>query len=179
MPRDKSPLMSEPNAAGMGGGDSPRLVIDGAGAMNQCIERLFLACRRCLLVRARRLDFDFYFSDAFGECCQSIITGDLHNEILFLIEDDKYLMHANARLVALARRFSSYIKVKVVPEECIERDEMFIVQDSSGYLHQPNVDFARGVLDTADRGAASRLERRFRGLWERSAEPPELFVAGL
>lgn len=171
--------MTDDDTVKLGGDGSPRLVIDGAGAMNESIERLFLGCQRSLRVRAKRLDFDFYFSDTFTECCQSIITRNRRNELMFLVEDEKYLMRANARLLALARQFSTFIKIKVIPEEYIEHNEMFIVQDDSGYLHQPNVDYPRGILDTSDRGTAGRLARRFRDTWDRSYQPPELFVTGL
>lgn len=159
--------------------DPQRLAVDGAAAMNECIERLFLACRSSLVVRARRLDFDFYFSESFTECCQSIVVRDMRNQLLFLVEDEQFVTRTNGRLVALARQFSSYVKVRVIPEEYIERPEMFIVCDATAYLHQPSVDRPKGVMDTADRGTARQLSLRFKDLWERSAPPAELFITGL
>lgn len=159
--------------------DSPRLLIEGTEAMNECVERSFLACRHAIAVRARRLDFDFYFSGSFRECCESIVVRDMRNEIRFLIEDEQHLMRANARLVALARRFSSYIKIRVIPEAYLDNPEMFILRDDSAYLHQPNVERPRGVMHTADPGRARQLALRFKELWERSAQPFELFPTGL
>lgn len=170
--------MSDDNVS-IEGGDSPRLVIDGPKAMNESIERLFLACRSSLLVRARRLDFDFYFSETFTETCQSIIVRDTRNELLFLLEDEPYLMKANSRLLALARKFSSYIKIRIIPKEYIEQQETFIVCDAIAYLHQPKMEFARGVMDLSDRGRARKLSLKFKEVWERSPEPSELFTAGL
>lgn len=156
-----------------------RLRLDDDTAINEGIERMFLACRSSLVVRARRLDFDFYYSEAFTESCRSIVARDLRNELLFLVEDEKFIMKVNARLVALARQFSSYVKIRVIPEEYIERQEMFIVSDAAGYLHQPHIDQPRAFLDFADRGAARQLSLRFDDLWQRSAPPGELFTAGL
>lgn len=156
-----------------------RLRLDGNPAINEGIERIFLACRGSLMVRAQRLDFDFYFSETFTECCQSIVARDLRNELLFLVEDEKFVMKVNARLVALARQFSSYVKIRVIPEEYIERQEMFIVSDATGYLHQPHIDHPRAFMDIADRGTARQLGLRFNELWQRSAPPGELFTAGL
>lgn len=158
---------------------SHRLFIEGTDAMNQCIERLFLACRQTLMVRAGRLDFEFYFSDSFTECCQSVVVRDMRNEMLFLVEDEQYVMRANSRLVALARRFSSYIKIRVIPEEYIEHQEMFIVCDGAGYLHQPSIEQPQGFMNPSDRGTARQLSLRFKDLWERSSQPAELFVTGL
>lgn len=160
-------------------GGSPRLVIEDAAALNECLERLFLACRRSLRVRARRLDPDFYYSDSFSRVCESLITRDLRNELLFLVEDEQHLMRTNSRLLTLARRFSSYIKIRVIPKEYIEQPEMFVLCDDSGYLHQPSVDRPRSLLDTSDRGNVQRLNLRFKELWERSAQPFELFTTGL
>lgn len=156
-----------------------RLRLDGDTAINECIERMFLACRNSLMVRAKRLDFDFYFSEAFTECCQSIVARNLRNELLFLVEDEKFVMKANARLVALARQFSSYVKIRVIPEEYIERQEMFIVSDAASYLQQPHIDHPRGFMNIADRGTARQLSLRFNDLWQRSAPPGELFTVGL
>jgi hypothetical protein len=161
------------------GTDSPRLLVEGAGALNECIERLFLGCRSALIVRAPRLDFDFYFSDSFTECCQSIIVRDLRNELLFLVEDELHLMKANIRLVRLARQFSSYVKIKVVREEYVAHQEMFIICDREAYLHQPSVDHPRGFMNTSDRRVAGQLALGFNDLWERSAPPEELFTSGL
>lgn len=159
--------------------DSPRLTIDGVDAMNECIERMFLACRNSLMVRAPRLDFEFYFSPSFQECCEAIVVREMRNELLFLVEDEQYLMRANSRLITLARRFSSYVRIRVIPKEYIEQQETFIVCDDSAYLHQPNIDHPRGVMHASDRGRARQLGVRFKDLWERSTQPFELFTTGL
>jgi len=161
------------------GSDSPRLLVEGVGALNECIERLFLGCRSAVIVRAPRLDLDFYFSDSFTECCRSIIVRDLRNELLFLVEDERHLMKANTRLVTLARQFSSYVRIKVIREEYVEHQEMFIVCDREAYLHQPSVDRPKGFMNTSDRGVAGQLALRFKDLWERSEPPEELFITGL
>lgn len=147
--------------------------------MSECVERLFLACRRSLRVRARRLDLDFYQLESFTQACQSIITRDLRNELLFLVEDEQHLIKTNTRLVAIARQFSSYVKIRVIPEEYIERQEMFVLCDDDSYLHQPHVDRARGLMDTSDRGTVRRLGLRFKDIWDRSSPPVELFTTGL
>lgn len=159
--------------------DPGRLLIEGNTAMNECIERLFLACRSTLLVRARRLDFDFYFSQSFTECCESIVARSMRNELRFLVEDEEFVIKVNSRLVALARQFSSYIKVRVIPEELIKRQEMFMVCDAAGYLHQPSIERPTGFTNPSDRGTARRLGRHFTDLWDRSEPPGELFVTGL
>lgn len=159
--------------------DPQRLAVDGAAAMNECIERLFLACRSSLVVRARRLDFDFYFSESFTECCQSIVVRDMRNQLLFLVEDEQFVIKANSRLVTLSRQFSSYVKVRVIPQELIKRQEMFIVRDAVGYLHQPNIEYPKGLMSSEDRGTAGQLSRRFKDLWDRGIQPNELFTTGL
>lgn len=161
------------------GAEPPRLLIEGVAALNECIERLFLGCRSALMVRAPRLDLDFYFSESFTECCRSIIVRDLRNELLFLVEDEMHLMKANIRLLALARQFSSYVKIKVIREEYVEHREMFVVCDRESYLHQPSVDHPKGFMNTSDRGVTHQLALRFGDLWERSEPPEELFVTGL
>jgi len=159
--------------------DPQRLAVEGEDAMKECVERLFLACKSAIAVRAWRLDYDFYFSETFTETCQSIVARDLRNQLQFLVEDEKYVMKVNSRLVKLARDFSSYIKVRVIPEEYIERQEMFIVCDGIAYLHQPSIDHPRGFMSTADRGTARRYAQQFKDTWERSAPPAELFTTGL
>ncbi len=156
-----------------------RLLLDGNTAINECIERMFLACRSSIRVRARRLDYDFYFSQAFTECCQSIVARNMRNELLFLVEDEKFVIKANVRVVALARQFSSYVKVRVIPETLVKDQEMFIVADDTGYLHQPGIDIPRGFMHPSDPGNAHRLGRHFKDLWDRSEQPAELFATGL
>lgn len=160
-------------------GGSPRLRVEDSTAMNECIERLVLACNQSLRVQAKRLDYDFYYSDAFVQACLSVIKRDLRNELQFLVEDEWHLMKTNVKLVGLARRYSSYIKLRVIPEEYIEQREMFVLCDASGCLHQPSVDHPTGFLSTSDRGTVRQFSRRFKDLWERSSQPTELFTTGL
>ncbi len=107
------------------------------------------------------------------------MTRNLRNELLFLVEDEQYVIKANSRLVALARQFSSYIKVRVIPRELIKHQEMFIIHDAVGYLHQPNIEYPKGFMSTGDRGTAGQLGRRFKDLWDRGIQPNELFTTGL
>lgn len=159
--------------------DPQRLAVEGQDAMNECVERLFLACKSAIAVRAFRLDYDFYFSETFTETCRSIVARDLRNQLQFLVEDEKHVMTVNSRLVKLARELSSYVKVRVIPAEYIEHQEMFIVCDGTAYLHQPGIEWPRGFMSTADRGTARRFSKQFKNIWERSAPPAELFTAGL
>jgi len=159
--------------------DAQRLAVDGVDAINEALQRLFLACQSTVVVRAYRLDQDFYFSESFTEACQSIIVRDLRNQLLFLVEDEQFVIKANSRLVALARQFSSYVKIRVLPEPYIEHQEMFVVCDDAAYLHQPSIERPKAFMSTADRGAARRLGQRFKDLWERSEPPGELFTTGL
>ncbi|MGA8262169.1 MAG: hypothetical protein WB783_18340 [Arenicellales bacterium] len=176
-------MTAERSKVSIEGSDSPsssaRLLVEGPDALNECIERLFLACRGFLIVRAPRLDLDFYFSEVFTECCRSIIVRDLRNELRFLVEDEAHIMKANTRLVSLARQFSSYVKVRVAREEYVEHREMFVVCDSVAYLHQPNAEVPKAFMNTSDRAAARRLGLQFKDLWDRSASPEELFTMGL
>lgn len=161
------------------GSDDGRLTLDGARAINEAIERMFLACRRQILVRAPRLDPDFYFTESFTESCQAIVVRERRNELRFLVEDERFVMQVNSRLLALARRFSSYVGLRVVPPEYLDRQEMFVVRDRTAWLHQPGMQQQRALMSGSERGQAQQLERRFRELWERSAPPSELHVTGL
>ena len=172
-------MTSDRNKVSIDGADSPGLLVEGPHALNESIERLFLACHGFLIVRAPRLDLDFYFSEAFTECCRSIIARDLRNELQFLVEDEAHIMKANIRLVSLARQFSSYVKLRVIREEYVEHREMFVVCDSTSYLHQPNAEMPKAFMNTSDRVTARRLGLQFKDLWDRSAPPEELFTMGL
>lgn len=153
--------------------------IIGKQKINQSITEIFDHCQRLLMIRAPTLAFDFYHGDAFSSSCLSIITGNLHNRILFLLDDEQHLQHSSLRLIQLARKYSSYIKIKILPLEYKDRQDMFMVCDSHAYLHQPQVEYARAFVNFNDPGSCKHFSLRFKGLWERSRPPSEIFTLGL
>ena len=90
------------------------------------------------------------------------------NLVRVLVENDRQVLRDNERIIELIRRFSDFIKMRRVGERHIGLTEMFIITDSSGYLHQPDLTKADCLLDFTDRYKSSQLSRKFEQIWDAS-----------
>lgn len=161
----------------LGAGDD-NLVLDSLDDLDHMALALFRLTRRQILLRAPRLDWPAFASKELADEIGRIAKSELSNQVLLLIEDEEYFFQNNSRLLALCRRFSSYVKVRVPPEE-YRQPELILVVDSVAFLHQARVDIDYGIANLNAAGRVRTLSRQFNETWERSNAPEELFTLGL
>ncbi len=162
----------------LGIGDA-NLILESESDLEQMLLALFKLAQRRVLLRAPRLDWPIYQSEELDGEISRIITTELNNRVLILLEDEEHFLHHNTRLLAQCRKFSTYIKVRTLPKEYCEPTEMYMVVDDIAFLHQARSDISYGVANLNAAGRARTLTRQFIEAWERSEPPAELFRLGL
>ncbi|MGA7297835.1 MAG: GNAT family N-acetyltransferase [Rhodanobacteraceae bacterium] len=87
----------------------------------------------------------------------------------FLISDADRVLRDDHRLVNLAQRLESSIRIRVITEQ-IDRDypSAFVLNDAGGYLLQVQADMPNAFGSTRAPGEHSRLQHYFNEVWERS-----------
>lgn len=97
----------------------------------------------------------------------------------YLCSESDILRERGGKLIQLARRFSTYIKLRQLPEDLKPVREQFIVIDDASYMrtqdHRSNDYFV--YLD--ERARTLQLKNQFEALWQRSDVVPGLHVTGL
>ena len=143
------------------------------------VEQLCRETAHRLIVRAPRLDFSFFRTTGLLPAVTPLITGDRRNHFHVLIDDERHFLDSAGRVIDLARKFSSYVKVQKLPPEYSDSGEIFIVSDSDSYLYFRSADAYPAGFARHSPGRARQLDHRFRELWEKSMAVPGLHPLGL
>ena len=147
--------------------------------VDEAIRKMFCQAQHFLYVRAPRLDFPFFKSRDLLPSVTGLIRGDQRNHIYFLIDDEFHFLNTNTRLIELARKFSSYVKIHKLPEEYADTAEVFIVADRDCYLHMASPHQYPATAGSDMSARTRQLEYRFKQLWEKSERIPELSTLGI
>ena len=102
-----------------------------------------------------------------------------HNVFRLLCSETRHLREKGGSLIELARRFSSFIKLRQVPEEYRPVTEQFILSDDNASLRQHDFTAPGYFASFNDRATVRPLHNRFEELWQRSAAVPGIHVTGL
>ena len=153
--------------------------IESSKAVDKAVEQLCCEAAHSLKIRAPRLDFPFFRTTGVIPAVTPLITGDRRNQIHILIDDEQHLMDSGSRVIDLARKFSSYVKLRKLPPEYSDSAEVFIVADLEHCLYLKSASSFPAKYSRHSPGQARQLDHRFRKLWERSVHIAELHPVGL
>lgn len=91
--------------------------------------------------------------------------------IRILLHDPAAALRNDHRLIALAQRLPSAIKIRMPVEEAdLAYISAYLLNDAGGYLFLPEADRAQGRAARSDRASQAPLQQHFNEVWER-AEP--------
>jgi len=97
----------------------------------------------------------------------------------YLCSENDILHERGGKLILLARKFSTFIKLRQLPDDLQSIQEQFIVIDGNTSMitqdHRSYDYYAR----FNDRARAHKLNNRFEELWQRSEPVPGIHVTGL
>ena len=88
-------------------------------------------------------------------------------------------MHLGHRLLTLARRLPSSVRIQKLTDHPDLPDYSFVVRDIDGTIYKPNDADREGFYEPDSRASAKRFVDQFDDLWIRSRPDPELRMLGL
>ncbi|MBB1093582.1 GNAT family N-acetyltransferase [Rhodopseudomonas palustris] len=117
-------------------------------------------------------DFDpaLYDTDTVFDAVQQLaLTRRGRLPVRILLFDKETLVYRGQRIIELARRLSSDIQIRAVPDELTEQCDRMVLADSVGYCltrsHNPRLT----LVDFNSAAEVRRLRRHFDQLWESSS----------
>ena len=90
-----------------------------------------------------------------------------------LIHDSARVVNRGHRIIELARRMPSKIKIRKVMSEYADEDRSWVIADDSTWILPDHREHA-GVASSYNPVDAERLRQDFDRIWERSLPDPEL-----
>ena len=101
------------------------------------------------------------------------------NRFRYLCSENDILKEHGSKLIKLARRFSSYIKLRQLPDGLKSVREQFIVIDEKSSMQTQDRTSHNYYAHINERGRARKLNNHFEELWQRSSAISGVHVTGL
>lgn len=129
---------------------------------------------RTLRVLSNSLDPDLFDNAEFAEALSQLARRSRYSDIRLLVIEVRPLVQRGHRILELARRISTTVKLRRADCEPESITENFVVADNAGLLcyalHEPEKAWA----DYHNRPLAENYATQFDELWHRSIDDPEL-----
>jgi hypothetical protein len=101
------------------------------------------------------------------------------NRFRYLCSESDLLHDRGRNLVELARKYSTFIKLRQIPEHLNSARLQFLVTDSKASMVTRTPGSHDYFVDKNDRARARKLENQFEELWQRANSIPGIHVTGL
>ena len=126
--------------------------------------------RRFALLFTRTLDPLLYDSPAFVSGLSQLVRAYPQSYCQVLLQDPEGFAAQDHRLTTLAQTLSSYIQLRVVPEEARDELQAFLIVDGLGYLRRPNSAVYEGNAGFNNPREVREMGHRFGQWWEQGSE---------
>lgn len=117
---------------------------------------------------------EVYNSQEFHEACLCFIKNSRRAQMRILISNPDALVRSGHKLMYLARRFTSFISIRVIPEELLPQESEMICDLDTVMRFKEDSQPLEVQLREGDKGYAQRKKNSFNALWERSQESSQL-----
>lgn len=152
------------------GADTGRLPTGSGSEIAASRLQLLAEAKHRLSIYQPVLDDDLYAS--LGEMAElrRIATSGRGAEIRILLHDPEAALRDSHRLVALAQRLPSVLRIRTPLEEVdLAYGSAYLLTDQGGYLFQPDARRTDARAARRDRASQAPLSQHFNEVWERSA----------
>jgi len=135
---------------------------------------LMSSARRHLRVYSYTLDSDVFDDENFVSAISALARRGRQSEIRILISDAKPMVSRGHRLLALARRLSSKVSIRVLTEHPSLPDATYVVRDNDGVIYKPDERARPGFYEPNSRASSKRFVEEFDLLWHWGEDDPRL-----
>ena len=156
------------------GQDRDLVGFDTAGEARELALSMVSQGRRSALLFTRRLDPPLYDNLAFCDALARLLLAFPRSYAQVLVQETEDLASGDHGLLRVAQDLSSFMTIRIVPDEAVDEMQSFLVIDETAYLHRPDpIDYA-GAACFNDPGESRRLSHWFKNWWEPGRAMSEL-----
>lgn len=155
------------------------IVLTGAEQNRELALALVQRARREILIASYDLDHRLYSNQEFVDALSAFVHAHRHAHVDILIWRHEPAIKHGHRLIELAQRLGSRIKIHKPDPVHGEFSESYMVVDSIAYFRRPLADRFEGVASLHAPIIARDLREQFLAMWERSSPCSEFRRLGL
>jgi len=132
------------------------------------------SARRYIRILSPHLDREVFDRPELYDALGKLARRSRHSEIRILITESRPLVEHGHRLLNLARRIPSLVKIQKLSQHPELNDDTMVIRDSDGLLFKPAGSEHQGVYEPDSRAIVEGYVERFDELWLRSAPDSNL-----
>ncbi|MEM6639890.1 MAG: hypothetical protein AAF610_08300 [Pseudomonadota bacterium] len=159
----------------LGRRDMPtRFEFDTREDARQATMEVARTARRAISIFSDDLEPWLYGTPEFAELAKNLILTHKFARVRVLIKSPVRCVCEGHRLIELARRFSTFMEIRVVEFRDQKRPDAFLVSDQRGMMHRALATRYDGTADLRDAAGSLRLLEFFDTAWNRASRATEL-----
>jgi hypothetical protein len=159
--------------------DNDRFPINSRGQVSETSTRLIQEASRSINILIYDYDEILLPTAQIGDLLSTFIRQHERCHFQYLCTENNLLLERGGKLIQLARKFSTFIKLRQLPDGLQAIQEQFIVVDGNSSMHTQDHRSYDYFAHFNDRAKAQKLNNHFEELWQRSEPVPGIHVTGL
>lgn len=156
------------------GRDTKPLELSSSAEQQEAVLAMLGQTRRSVRIISRHLDAAIYDSEAVVEACKGIALSNRRAWIRILVQDISLVIRDGHRLVNLAKRLSSSVKLRVPAKEHASYNNAVLVADDVGTIFRGHAGRYEGTVTFNDARNAEDYVSLFDEMWEHAEEHADL-----
>lgn len=112
-----------------------------------------------------------YDQTAFLEVTKRFVLGRAFGKVRVLVRDSGRMNASNNRFVAMARRLSSYLEIRLLTADMQHQTAAYCIADDRAIIYRLNADRWDGVYSLNDPPVARQFLQDFDVAWQASGDP--------
>ena len=154
--------------------DTTRRELAFSKDVRHAISDVARSAKRSLSIYTHDLEPEVYNSIDFLDAVKQLVLAQRYARVQILLVNPLRSVKEGHRMVEMARRFSSFVEIRLVPEEFHSHEEAFLIADRAGLVYRVHASRWEGIADTNSPRIAARYLEFFERVWQRSQVASEL-----
>ena len=154
--------------------ETTRRVLAISSDVRNAVTDVARSASRSLSIFTQDLEPEVYDRIEFLDCIKNLILTHKFARVRILLKDPLRTTKEGHRLVELARRFSTFIEVRIVQADYGQHREAFLLADQSGLVYRIDASRWEGIADTNSPRITQRYMEFFDRVWDVSSVAQEL-----
>jgi predicted GNAT family N-acyltransferase len=134
--------------------------------LNQHLSLCIQSSLRNIDILSQNLEHDLYDHLLLAEKLSGFVRSNRHSNVRIILQDGEQLNLRSSEILALARRLSSSIQIRILNEEYGTLNEAFALFDNDRIVYLNNETNCEGFVNYNDRANVKNLKERFQSLWD-------------
>ncbi len=155
-------------------GDEKVLSLKTAEQNRDASIELVEQARYALDIVCRDLDHALYDNDDFYDAVKKLATSGPKAKIRILIQDSNKAVKQGHRLVELARKLSSFIKIRIHGKRFKEFNEAWLIVDAKAWIRRPHADKYIAEVNYSAARQLRDITKDFDNMWNEANDDPNL-----